>query len=68
MQKPRRICVIVCTFNSLLLSVCSMSLVSSVMLSIYGRLSSHVLAIHPSKKAAVDMQGNVYLSKIENSS
>ncbi len=37
--------VIVFTFNSLLFSVCSISLVASVMLSIYAKLSSHVLAI-----------------------
>ena len=43
MQKLRTC--IVLTFNTLLFSVCSISLVASIMFSIYAKLSSHVLAI-----------------------
>ena len=40
-------------------SVCSISLVASVMLSIYAQLSSHVVAIERDR-AAVNMQRTVF--------
>ena len=41
-----------------LFSVCSTTLVASVMLSVYAKLSSHVLAIRD--RAAVNLQGTVF--------
>ena len=62
MQELRRIC---CSELTLLIVlVCSTPLVASIMLSIYAKLSSHVLAIR--ERAAINMQGTVFLSKIEN--
>ena len=50
---------IVITINSLLFPVCSISLVASVMLSIYAKLSIHVFTIQERERAAVNMQGTV---------
>ena len=69
MQKLRRTC---CSDSlhsqhCLLFSVCSISLVASVLLSIYAKLSSHVLAFERASSSK-HARNCVYLSKIENSS
>ena len=68
MPKLRRIC---CNDNfplkhCLLFLACSKSLVASVMLSIYAKLSSHTCYLRES--GSKHARNCVYLSKIENSS
>ena len=49
-------------------SICLISLVASVMLSLYAKLSSHALAIQERESGSKHVRNWVYLSKIENSS
>ena len=64
---------LVCTFGSLLFSVRCISLAqllstSSVMLSIYATLSSHLLAVQVRENGSKPARDCVHLGKIENSS
>ena len=64
---------IICTIDSLLFSVCCVSLaqlltICIVVLSIYAKLSSHLLAIGEREIVAVNERNCVYFSKIEYSS
>ena len=51
-----------------LMKIENSSLVATVMLSIYAKLSSHVLAIQERESGSKHARNYVYLSKIENSS
>ena len=69
MEKLTRLCTSDFPFDHcLLFSVCSISLVASVMLSLYAKLSSHVLTVHVRESSSKCARNSVYLSKIENGS